>query len=178
MFGIGPMELIIIAVIAIVFVGPQRLPEVMTKLGRLFVQVRRQTQDVRESINSVIKDAERDLELERVKKLRGEIEKIKAENLLKEGNEAKNPEFQYHESHYVDGKFTPPEGFIDTDFSDFKPYTRTDIPNDDERTESTAIAADKEPATLAQNSQGPESTSSSESANSSSETEKHPDTNK
>lgn len=145
MFGIGPMELIIIAVVAIVFVGPQRLPEVMNKLGRLFVQFRRQTQDVRESINGVIKDAERELELERVRKLRDEIEQIKAQKLLSDEN--KENKHEYHESHYIDGEFVPPASSSGENLSDFEPFQRSDVlhnsADEAQTAHSAKIAADQ-----------------------------------
>lgn len=120
MFGIGPMELIVIAVIAIVFIGPQKLPEVMQKVGRLFVQLRRQTEDIRSSFQDVVRDAERELELEKVKKLRSQLESMAKENVVETTvkdavNEVKDS-LQYHESHYVNGEFSKKgEGFLDAD---------------------------------------------------------------
>ncbi|MCX6130193.1 MAG: Sec-independent protein translocase protein TatB, partial [Proteobacteria bacterium] len=69
MFGIGPMELIVIAIVAMVFIGPERLPDVMRKFGRLFVQIRRQTNDVKSTFQDVIHEAEREFELERIREL-------------------------------------------------------------------------------------------------------------
>lgn len=72
MFGIGFYELLVVAVVALVFVGPKRLPELMQKAGKFFVQARRMTTDVRSTIDSVIRDAEKELhqeELEKVKKM-------------------------------------------------------------------------------------------------------------
>jgi sec-independent protein translocase protein TatB len=120
MFGIGPMELIVIAVIAIIFIGPQKLPEVMQKVGRLFVQLRRQTEDIRSSFQDVVRDAERELELEKVKKLRSQLESMAKESVVETTvkdtiNEVKDS-LQYHESHYVDGEFSKKgEGFLDAD---------------------------------------------------------------
>ncbi|NRA63537.1 MAG: twin-arginine translocase TatA/TatE family subunit [Pseudobacteriovorax sp.] len=122
MFGIGPMELIVIAVVAIVFIGPQRLPEAMKKFGKLFVQVRRQTQDIRSGFNDVVRDAERELELEKIKGLKDQLEKVKPVNMVEhavksainDDTPAKD-DTQYHESHYVDGKYEPGDGYIDPD---------------------------------------------------------------
>ena len=77
MFGIGPMELIVVAVVAIVVVGPKRLPEMMRKLGRIFVQVRRQTNDIRQGFNDVVREAERDLELEKIRELKQQVDKFR-----------------------------------------------------------------------------------------------------
>ena len=61
MFGLGFFEIVIIAVAALVLVGPKKLPDLMRQAGKLFVQVRRTTNDVRSTIDQVIKEAEDDL---------------------------------------------------------------------------------------------------------------------
>ena len=46
MFGIGPTELIVILVIALLVLGPKRLPELARSLGRGLAEFRRATSDV------------------------------------------------------------------------------------------------------------------------------------
>lgn len=46
-FGIGPVELLIIAVIALVFVGPERLPEMLYQLGQGVNKAKRMITDLR-----------------------------------------------------------------------------------------------------------------------------------
>ncbi len=46
MFGIGPTELIVILVIALLVLGPKRLPEIAKALGRGLAEFRRATADV------------------------------------------------------------------------------------------------------------------------------------
>jgi sec-independent protein translocase protein TatB len=46
MFGIGPTELIVILVIALLVLGPKRLPEIARALGRGLAEFRRATADV------------------------------------------------------------------------------------------------------------------------------------
>ncbi|RMF20397.1 MAG: twin-arginine translocase subunit TatB [Deltaproteobacteria bacterium] len=46
MFGIGPTELIVILVIALLVLGPQRLPELARSLGRALGEFRRATADI------------------------------------------------------------------------------------------------------------------------------------
>lgn len=74
MFGIGPMEAIIIALVAIIFVGPEKLPGVLKKFGRFYVQAKRHANDVKSGFDQAIHQAERDLELDRIRALQKEIE--------------------------------------------------------------------------------------------------------
>ncbi|RYF21675.1 MAG: twin-arginine translocase subunit TatB, partial [Flavobacteriales bacterium] len=74
MFGIGPMEAIIIALVAVIFVGPDKLPGVLKKFGRFYVQAKRHANDVKSSFDSAIHEAERDLELEKIRELQRQIQ--------------------------------------------------------------------------------------------------------
>lgn len=79
MFGIGPLELVVIAVAVLVFVGPQRLPELMRQFGKFFVQAKRYSGDLRESVQGAIREAETELRLEEAEKLRAEAKKLTEE---------------------------------------------------------------------------------------------------
>lgn len=73
MFGIGFLELVTVAVVVLMFVGPRRLPEMMRQLGRIFVRVRRMSAEVKSTFDNVIRDAERELDAEQ--KLKTELKK-------------------------------------------------------------------------------------------------------
>jgi len=72
MFGIGFFELLVIAVVALIFVGPKKLPEVMKQAGKFFVHMRRTANDVRGTFDQVVREAEEEVrrdETEQLKKL-------------------------------------------------------------------------------------------------------------
>jgi len=52
MFGIGPTELIVILGIALLVLGPKRLPELARSLGRGLAEFRRATSDVTEEFDN------------------------------------------------------------------------------------------------------------------------------
>ena len=69
MFGIGPMEFLVIAVFAVVFIGPTRLPGAMKQAGRFVVRARQYTAETRGHINAVMEEAENEIRQEEFRKL-------------------------------------------------------------------------------------------------------------
>ncbi len=63
--GIGPAELIVILVVALVFVGPERLPKLAADLARTIREIRRYTGSLAAEFNEVIQDFEKETEGER-----------------------------------------------------------------------------------------------------------------
>ncbi len=55
MFGIGLPELLVIAVVALLVVGPDKLPGLAKSMGKGFQEFRRATDDVTESIKGTLK---------------------------------------------------------------------------------------------------------------------------
>jgi sec-independent protein translocase protein TatA len=52
LFGIGMPELLIIMVVALLVLGPKRLPEVARSLGRGLAEFRRASSDLRQSLTA------------------------------------------------------------------------------------------------------------------------------
>ena len=63
MFGIGLPEMIIIAVVALIFIGPDKLPGVLRSIGKGLVELKRATSDVRSTVQEEMQKIEEDIEL-------------------------------------------------------------------------------------------------------------------
>lgn len=49
MFGLGTGELLLVAVLALIFIGPEKLPEIATKLGKWTREIRSTIDEVKTS---------------------------------------------------------------------------------------------------------------------------------
>lgn len=58
--GVGPAELIVILVVALVFVGPERLPKLAADIARAIREIRKYTGSLAAEFNEVIQDFEKD----------------------------------------------------------------------------------------------------------------------
>lgn len=67
MFDIGFSELMIIAVVALIVIGPERLPKVARTVGHLFGRMQRYVSDVKADIS-------REMELDELRKLQGSMQ--------------------------------------------------------------------------------------------------------
>ena len=66
MFDIGISEIMVIADVALIVLGPEKLPKTARTLGHLFGRLQRYVADVKSDIN-------RELQLEELKKLQAEV---------------------------------------------------------------------------------------------------------
>ncbi len=62
MFGIGPWEIVVIAIVALIFIKPSDLPAVLRKVGRFFAELRSLRDDVTRSLSEVEREVEREIE--------------------------------------------------------------------------------------------------------------------
>jgi len=67
MFDIGFSEFLVIAVVALIVIGPERLPKVARTLGHLFGRMQRYVNDVKADIS-------REMELEELRKLQTNVQ--------------------------------------------------------------------------------------------------------
>ncbi|HOL64795.1 MAG TPA: Sec-independent protein translocase protein TatB [Accumulibacter sp.] len=67
MFDVGFSEMVLIAIVALVVLGPERLPKVARTAGHLLGRLQRYVSDVKADIN-------REIQLDELKKLQAQIE--------------------------------------------------------------------------------------------------------
>ena len=72
MFDIAFSEIVVIAVVALIVIGPERLPKVARTLGHMFGRLQRYVNDVKADIN-------REMELDELRKLRSEVQAAASE---------------------------------------------------------------------------------------------------
>ncbi len=72
MFDIGFSEIVVIAVVALVVIGPERLPKTARTLGHLFGRLQRYVADVKADIN-------REMQLEDLRKLQQQVQSAATE---------------------------------------------------------------------------------------------------
>jgi len=67
MFDVGFSEIVVIAIVALIVIGPERLPRVARTLGHLFGRMQRYVNDVKA-------DIAREMELDELKRLQASVE--------------------------------------------------------------------------------------------------------
>jgi sec-independent protein translocase protein TatB len=67
MFDIGFSEIVVIAVVALIVIGPERLPKVARTLGHMFGRLQRYVNEVKADIN-------REIELDELRKLQTQVQ--------------------------------------------------------------------------------------------------------
>jgi Tat protein translocase TatB subunit len=90
MFGIGLPELIVIMVVALLVVGPSKLPELARSLGKTFQEFRRIADDVKETLEKETTDVETSSEQRAENKEEPEKKSDTIETAQEQADSAKN----------------------------------------------------------------------------------------
>ena len=57
--SLGPLEIMLVLALALVFLGPEKLPEVARQVGKFVGQIRRTTDELKRTLDAEIRDEER-----------------------------------------------------------------------------------------------------------------------
>lgn len=99
MFEIGFSELVVIMVVALVVIGPERLPKVARTMGHLWGRAQRY-------VNGVRADIERDMQIEELRQLKLKVEH-EAGTVMQSANQAVQALDQHMQSLEVPADPTP-----------------------------------------------------------------------
>ena len=88
MFDIGWTELIVVAAVAILVVGPKELPRMLRTFGQVVGKVRRMAGEFQSTFNDAVREAERQADLDDVKKSVGDLKSL---NPLEDVKASMNP---------------------------------------------------------------------------------------
>jgi len=133
MFGLGPLEILVILAAFVIFVGPDKIPEVTKQVARFFVQAKRMSSDVKNVVDDAIRDAEREIEVKEIKHLISDLDtKSEEEDCEKKADQA-SPDDEINPDHCQEENNT--DGQVDEEVlnEDGVPNTSIDMNSSIER---------------------------------------------
>ena len=121
MFGIGLPEMIIIAIVALIFIGPDKLPGVLRSIGKGLVELKRATSDVRSTVQEEMQKIEDEIEIKEVREsaqdfkneFGGVANKIDPLTLSKFNSENQNEIISHSEENIAQTGMVSENGIID-----------------------------------------------------------------
>src|SRR3989304_10099298 len=76
MFGIGFQEMLVIIFLALVLIGPKKLPELAKAIGRTIAELKRAVDDVKETIDEEIFKEEKRIIKDGYDEVKGTVDKV------------------------------------------------------------------------------------------------------
>jgi sec-independent protein translocase protein TatA len=95
MFGIGIQELIIIAIIALIIVGPKKLPDLAKTLGKGFSEFRKAADDITDDLKQTMQAEEKPKDdglKDSLLLKEQDVDKIKTPSVHAENKKSQSPE--------------------------------------------------------------------------------------
>ncbi len=139
MFGLGPLEILVILAAFVIFVGPDKIPEVTKQVARFFVQAKRMSSDVKNVVDDAIRDAEREIEVKEIKHLISDLDTKSEEDDCEQKAHNNSPDDEINPDSCQEGKGTDEEAGEGVDeevlSEDGVPNTSIDMNSSIERTD-------------------------------------------
>ena len=147
MFGIGLPEMIIIAIVALIFIGPDKLPGVLRSIGKGLVELKRATSDVRSTVQEEMQKIEDEIEIKEVREsaqdfkneLGGVANKIDPLTLSKFNSEDQNEVISHSEKNIAQTGMVTENEIIDDEvqIDKQKTFSTNDEPFENPRAEKS-----------------------------------------
>ncbi len=149
MFGIGTTELLVILAVALIVIGPKKLPEIARTLGKAMGEFRRVSTDVQRTINTEIEreDVEKKSKAEE-KRLAAKTKKAEDKKLDKDSDKESKAQEEQTDKAYSSAMAANNQ---DMDFRESEPAMKDITPGKPEAasTGANAEAPDAEPVLVA-----------------------------
>ncbi len=141
MFGIGTTELLVILAVALIVIGPKKLPDIARTLGKAMGEFRRVSTDVQRTINTEIErdDLEKKTKAEE-KRLTAKAKKAEEKKLEKDSGEEKKAQEEQADKAYSSAVAANNEG---DDFLESEPAMKDITPKDP--ADDSAVAKPESP---------------------------------
>lgn len=88
MFGIGFTEFVLIVIVALIVIGPDKLPEIAKTLGKAFVEFKRAGEELKRTVNETAAGLDKTHAADRVPRAGAPSAEMKEAGEDKDGNKA------------------------------------------------------------------------------------------
>lgn len=136
MFDIGMGEMLLIAIVAIIVVGPKDLPQMLRTIGKVVGQLKRQAAEFKTQFDDAIRDSE-------ISDIKDTLDGVVKDNPVTEFEKSIKDDFDQIEESYREKAMTGPESSSVDDFADDAVSSDGDYPADEPAPEPAKVAKAK-----------------------------------